>query len=175
MLVQEADKTREFILQLHLEDDTIQIREPPVRNSGHKGGIFLQRCKLESHDGSPTLEPKDVFLGATVTVLAHQFDVQDCDQYTFKYMEANAGTWRYSDLSAVSAKLRAKKEVVQRVVLTYPALQTRTVDVAELGEVLERTGLRLVKQEVFTIFRAIDPQRAGTVKMTKLLKYVMDL
>ncbi len=146
-----------------------------MRNSGHKGGIFLQRCKLESHDGTPTLEPKDVFLGATVTVLSHEFDVQDCDQYTFKYMEANANTWQCSDISAVSRKLRAKKEVLQRILLTYPALQSRSLNVEELGTILERAGLDLVAQEVHTVFRTIDPQRSGSVKLTKLLKYTMDL
>ncbi len=175
MHFQEADKTREFILQLHLEDDTIQIREPPVRNSGHKGGIFLQRCKLESHDDTPVLEPKDVYLGATVTVLSHQFDVHDCDQYTFKYMEANSHIWPWSDLSQVARKLKAKKEVLQRIILTYPALQSKSFNVEELGAILERCGLKLVKQEVLTVFRAIDPHKTGSAKLTKLLKYTMDL
>jgi Ca2+-binding EF-hand superfamily protein len=31
-----------------------------------------------------------------------------------------------------------------------------------------------VKQEVVTIFRLLDPKRTGYVKLTKLLKFIMD-
>ena len=46
-----ADQSRTFIIQVHLEDDTIQVLEPPQRNSGHKGGVFLNRGKIIPHDG----------------------------------------------------------------------------------------------------------------------------
>lgn len=173
--MQEADKSREFILQFHLEDDTIQVREPPIRNSGHKGGIFLQRCTLESHDGSTPLSYADVNVGSTVTILSHKFDVIDCDQYTFKYMEANPSIWPYSNADLVNRKLKQKKEVIQRLILTYPGLQGKIISVADLQELLEKSGLDLVKQEVCTVFRLVDPQRTGSVKLTKVLKHVMDL
>lgn len=78
------DAQRKFIIQVHLEDDTFQIREPPIRNSGHKGGIFLSRCKLETHDGTKPLQPGDIFLGGEVEILSHRFIVLNCDQFTFK-------------------------------------------------------------------------------------------
>jgi Ca2+-binding EF-hand superfamily protein len=34
--------------------------------------------------------------------------------------------------------------------------------------------LDLLKQEIVTIFRELDPHHTGTVKMTKLLKFLMD-
>ena len=84
IFLQEVDAQRKFIIQVHLEDDTFQIREPPIRNSGHKGGIFLSRCKLESHDGTKPLQPGDIFLGGEVEILSHRFKVLNCDQFTFK-------------------------------------------------------------------------------------------
>jgi hypothetical protein len=173
----EADKTREFIIQVHLEDDTFQIREPPKRNTGHNGGIFLSRCKLESHHANQkVLTPLDMFVGATVTILSHQFDVYDCDHYTFKYMEDNANQYPFSNIALVNAKVRTRKEVVQRLFLTYPALTSRMLDVPELMEILvNKAGLDLVKQEVCTLYRAVDTQREGTIKMTRMLKYIMDL
>lgn len=177
MISQEADKSREFIIQVHLEDDTFQIREPEKRNTGHKGGIFLSRCKLESHHANDkVLTPLDMYVGATVTILSHQFDVHDCDQYTFKYMEDNASQYPYSNIALVNAKVRARKAVVQRLFLTFPALTSRTLDVLELYEILvEKAGLDMVKQEVCTLFRAVDSQREGVIKMTRMLKYIMDL
>lgn len=171
----EADKSRWFILQYHLEDDTIQIREPPVRNSGHKGGIFLARCKLETHDGSEPLRPFDIYLGATVKVLSHQFDVHDADHFTFKYMEQCPNEWIYANIKLVSHTVLQKKEAVQRVILTYPSLSTRTIDVHELAEIFKKSGLDLVEQEVHTVFRAIDTYRTGSTKLSKVLKFIVDL
>lgn len=139
------------------------------------GGIFLARCKLESHNGTKILHPGDIYLGATVTILSHQFDVHDCDQYTFKYMEANPSQWVYSDVTVVNQKLKARKEILQRLLITYPGLATRTMDVALWAEICEKAELDLVKQEVCTIFRAVDATRTGVIKMTKMLKYIMDL
>ncbi len=158
-----------------MEDDTFQIREPPVRNSGHKGGIFLARCKLESHDGTVPLQPQDLHIGATVTILSHRFDILDCDQYTFKYMEANCSQWKYSDLKGVEAKVSVKKEVIQRLILTLPGLAARSMDVKELQSILDRSGLDLMPQEVHTVFRAVDTYRVGSIKATKMLKYFIDL
>lgn len=162
---------------MHLEDDTFQIREPPLRNSGHKGGIFLSRVKLENHDGSktPILETNDLHVGANVTILSHSFDIFDCDQFTFKYMEGNAHLWSYSNLNHVTKKLITKKSIIQRLFLMYPALASRSIDVFELANVLERSGVTLIMQEVYTLFRAVDTFRTGSVKMSKMLKFIMDL
>jgi len=180
----EADKTREFILQVHLEDDTIQIREPPIRNSGHKGGIFLQRCKVHLHSEEDKhssvikiLLPSDIYIGKQVTILSHQFDVLDCDQYTFKYMEANAHQWIYSDINTITQyKLIPRKEVIQRMVLLTPGLSSLYIDVDELALLLIKAGVtNLIKQEVCTVFRTVDNALTGSMKLTKFLKYIMEL
>jgi hypothetical protein len=121
------------------------------------------------------LEPSDIFLGGTVAILSHKFDILDCDQYTFKYMEANPNLWKYSNISLINEKLLEKKEVIQKVILTYPSLQSKNISVDELETVLVRSGLNLVKQEVYTLFRAVDVFRVGTVKLTKILKYILEL
>lgn len=169
------DADRKFIIQVHLEDDTFQIREPPIRNSGHKGGIFLSRCKLETHDGSKPLQPGDIYLGGTVEILSHKFHVLNCDQFTFKYMEENNKTWTYCDLQQVLRKVYPKLEVLKKLILTYPGLASRMMEVDELQTILEKAGLSVVKQEVCTLFRAVDTSLCGSIKMTQFLKYLMDL
>eukprot|EP00600_Ochromonadales_sp_CCMP1393_P005894 CAMPEP_0174964952 /NCGR_PEP_ID=MMETSP0004_2-20121128/6172_1 /TAXON_ID=420556 /ORGANISM="Ochromonas sp., Strain CCMP1393" /LENGTH=711 /DNA_ID=CAMNT_0016213747 /DNA_START=18 /DNA_END=2153 /DNA_ORIENTATION=+ len=171
----EVDKDRKFIIQIHLEDDTFQIREPPIRNSGHKGGVFLARTKLETHDGSRPLQPHDVYLGAEVDILSHRFIVLHCDSFTFKTMEEWCNVWKYSDLQLLLKKIRPKKDVIQRLLLTFPGLSTRNISIEEMTSVLEKAGLNVVKQEVYTIFRAVDPARSGHVKMTQFLKFILDL
>jgi len=170
-----TDADRKFIIQVHLEDDTFQIREPPVRNSGHKGGIFLARCKLESHDGSTPLLPSDLHLGALVTILSHKFRIFNCDQFTFKYMEEHCHVWIKSDIERIIKKVTPKKDVLQRLFLTAPSLANRSLTADDLGEFLQRAGCDLILQEVHTLFRLVDTYRTGSIKMTLFLKYVMDL
>lgn len=169
------DAQRKFIIQVHLEDDTFQIREPPIRNSGHKGGIFLSRCKLESHDGSKPLQPGDIYLGGEVEILAHRFIVLNCDLFTFKFMEENSKIWTHSNLQAILAKVRSKKEIIQKILLTYPGLSGRMMDAAECHNILEKAGLHVSKQEACTLFRTVDITFVNSIKMTQFLKHIMDM
>jgi hypothetical protein len=47
----------------YMEDDTIAIREPPIRNSGFQGGNFLSRTKIMKNT-EEKYEPYDLFVGA---------------------------------------------------------------------------------------------------------------
>ena len=42
------DALRNFTIALYPADDSVAVFEPPVRNSGFKGGVHLQRCKVRS-------------------------------------------------------------------------------------------------------------------------------
>jgi len=141
-----ADMSRSFIVQVLLEDDTIQILEPPQRNSGHKGGVFLYRTKIESHDGSKVVQPQDIFLGAVVPIYGHRFVIHDADEFTLRHMEENSKHWVFSALPQVVAKLTEKKEVIIRVILTIPGLTNKVVNYSELDDVFKRAGLEMVRQ-----------------------------
>lgn len=130
---------------------------------------------MESHDDSKELEPCDLYIGALVKIFSHQFLVHGADAYTLKYMEANHNHWRYSDLSAIVEKVKGKAEVLKRIILTYPSLATRSIDLNEIDIIFKKSGISLVKQEVVTIFRGLDPLHTGSAKMSKLLKFVMDM
>eukprot|EP00752_Nemacystus_decipiens_P010592 g9432.t1 len=43
------DKTRDFVINYFLADDTLSVFEPPVRNSGVVGGLFLARGKYKKY------------------------------------------------------------------------------------------------------------------------------
>ena len=172
-MLQPADMSRSFIVQVLLEDDTIQILEPPQRNSGHKGGVFLYRTKIESHDGSKVVQPQDIFLGAVVPIYGHRFVIHDADEFTLRHMEENSKHWVFSALPQVVAKLTEKKEVIIRVILTIPGLTNKVVNYSELDDVFKRAGLEMVRQEIVTLFRVLDPRKSGSVKLTKILKFLM--
>lgn len=144
--------------------------EPPVRNSGHKGGLFLARSQPKG-----LFNPKELYLGAKVTILNHNFTIMDADMATFKFMESYPDTWLVCNVDTVSAKMKVRKEVLMRVILTYPGMAHAVIDLAVMESIFDQAGLKFVKQEVKTIFRVIDPFHTSVVKMSKLLKFVMDL
>lgn len=64
----EIDSSREFMITLFLEDDTIAVFEEVKRNSGIWGGNFLKRGRymndLPGEDNLPRyIVPGDIYLG----------------------------------------------------------------------------------------------------------------
>jgi len=90
-------------------------------------------------------------------------------------MENHTEIWRQCELSQIVKKIKTKKEVLQRVMLTYPGLTSVYLNLPLTQEIFERAGLDMIKQEVCTVFRQVDSLRTGTIKMTKLLRFVVDL
>ena len=87
--VKPSNSGRLFVLMLFLEDDTITIREPPRRNSGHIGGNFLFRSRVKK-DEKNYYTPEDFSVGAQVVVNSQIFEIVEADEYTLRYMEANS-------------------------------------------------------------------------------------
>jgi len=166
----EADKSREFVIQYFMENDTVQVMEPPVRNSGHKGGLFLARSQPKG-----LFNPKELYLGANVNLLNHKFTILDADMATFKFMEGYPDTWLMCNVEVVSGKMKERKELLQRAILTYPGMAHAVIDLSVMESIFKQAGLKFVKQEAKTIFRVIDPFHTNFCKMSKLLKFVMDL
>lgn len=98
-----GDEKRQFIIQIYLEDDTLQIREPPMRNSGFNGGVFLKRSRMNT--ATIPFAPSDVYVGADLHILSHHFSIVDADEYTLHYMESN-NDWCESDIKFVMAKIK---------------------------------------------------------------------
>lgn len=172
-----ADLTRTFIIQVHLEDDTVQIREPPLRNTGHKGGIFLSRVDvmMDAPDGTKRkFLPQDIVIGQVVKIRSHKFVVHDCDEYTYRFMEENCKQFQNSDIKIALESIRKRQEVVTRLIITTPGLADKICTFEDVNSVMEKANTGLMKQQIMTILRALDPQRLGVVKMTQLLKMVLN-
>ena len=176
-----ADETRKFTLQVLLEDDTVQISEPQQRNSGHKGGTFLARGKIQMEtvdktgkviDKRPFL-PQDVVVGTTCKIRSHKFVVHDADEFTYKFMEENPKQFPYSDVKAITIKLKRNLDKIKSLILSLPALENKQVKYRDMAKVFNKAGCTLVKQEVVSLMRHLDPRRSGDLKYTQVLKYLM--
>lgn len=80
------DKERRFVITYYVLDQTLKVVEPPVRNSGFTGGVFLSRRAIKTPDGDLVTE-RDLFIGCRLRVLKHEFLLLDCSESTLRWME----------------------------------------------------------------------------------------
>lgn len=89
--VHPEDQIRRFIIFISLADGTIKIMEPPIRNSGIIGGLFLSARKVKRPGCDPNMpnyyEPKDFWIGQVVTIYSHRFRIDSADLYVYRYMQ----------------------------------------------------------------------------------------
>ena len=63
---------------------------------------------------------------------------------------------------------------MKKVFLTIPNLAHQQLNGEQIRVVLQRGGVILNGQEIVTLFRALDPQKSGKLKLTKILRFVVD-
>ncbi|KAF0685337.1 Aste57867_22757 [Aphanomyces stellatus] len=87
-------RVRKCIVLYYLEDDTIQIIEPKVENSGILQGNFVKRHRIpkpESDEGGNmafyTFD--DINIGAQVTFYGRTFHIQTADPFTRRFLESH--------------------------------------------------------------------------------------
>jgi len=92
-----VDADRRFIISYYLSDDSIQVFEPPVRNSGVIGGKFLERGRVKKPNQplystalSEYYSAHDLFVGTTLDLNNHRFVLIDADAYAYNYMKEHS-------------------------------------------------------------------------------------
>jgi len=80
------DVDRRFVISYYVTDKTIKILEPPVRNSGFTGGVFLSRREVKKQSGS-IVTHADLYIGCHFQVLKHVFLLLDASDSTLKWLE----------------------------------------------------------------------------------------
>jgi hypothetical protein len=101
-----VDATREFIITFYLSNDTIQIYEPPQRNSGIVAGKFLQRTKMKNVETGEYFKAADLEVGRVITINKYQFMLLEATEYAMSYMEADPEEFPQADLSVIIDRLR---------------------------------------------------------------------
>lgn len=91
--VHPEDSIRKFILLYSLSLGTIQILEPPIRNSGILGGKFLRDELIKKPNTSPLnpeyYTPSDFYIGAKIDINGYRFIITGADLCVYRYMQAN--------------------------------------------------------------------------------------
>ena len=156
------DADREFVFSYYFLDGTAKITEPPKRNSGFIGGIFLSRRKLVLTNGAE-LAADHCYVGATIRLPHVAFLLTDTDNRTLQVMQEK-GNPKVS-VNNVLAKLREPlREIAENGSLAerFRREEGKHPGVAAmdtLRSVLSSFGLladepsKLTQQEVITLVR----------------------
>merc|ERR1712032_664039 len=81
------DVSRLFVVNFHLQDDTLSIHEPPQRNLGIVTGKFLEKSVHLNQLTGMLCKPEDLVPGNTFKVYNNEFIIMDMDEYTRKMIQ----------------------------------------------------------------------------------------
>jgi hypothetical protein len=162
------DFTRRFVVSFFMEDNTIAIREPPVKNSGVMGGNFLRRQAVKLETGC-FVAPKDMYVGNIVNIVGHRFYLLNADEFTYRLMECDDGAFPFSDFSRLQVILASKQNEIKSYFITYYE-GMGMMDQDGLAKCCKSLGLEFNTQELLTIWRKLDKKGKGNVAFTKFLK-----
>ncbi len=82
------DAIRKFIITYYLNDDSLQIYEPPTKNSGFSTGKFLERGQYKNGQGN-VYKPENLIIGQEIKINGYDFFITDCDDFTKKWYAEN--------------------------------------------------------------------------------------
>lgn len=67
-------------------DDTIEVIEPKVANSGLPQGKILRRQRIHKADGETPFDVRDLKLGAVVEFYGRAYKIYNCDEFTARFL-----------------------------------------------------------------------------------------
>eukprot|EP00985_Skeletonema_marinoi_P016359 scaffold8775_cov170-Skeletonema_marinoi.AAC.1 len=161
----DSSSMRKFAINFFLEDDTITIHEPPIKNSGYVGGQFLRRQPINHISAS------DMYVGNVVEVVGHQFLLRDANESTFKLMECDEKTFPYSDTARLQRILSSKQDTIRAYfVNNYDG--DGMLDLEGLRQLCSAIGIVINHAELITIWRRLQRNNTSdSVPFNKLLKF----
>ncbi|KAL3668056.1 hypothetical protein V7S43_006923 [Phytophthora oleae] len=167
---------REFVLTYFLEDETLAVFEPRVRNSGVLGGRFLDRARFRKDPKLTQLSTtrdeaipmhylaSDMYVGAVLVFefSPHQrLELLEADSQTLRFCESHPEVFRFSDSSAVLALVakfwmnRPVRVDLRREWRQLDRSNSHFVSIDAMRSVLSQGGLtsNLNEQQLITLFR----------------------
>jgi len=181
-----TDEGREFIICYFMNDNTLQVQEPPKKNTGVMGGKFLQRKKYKHPTEDRHYSYGDFFAGAKVQLAGHKLQIDDVDEHTLHHMEENTEQFPFADIGMVMRVMRKKLQsmsitsrkgggLVRDKFEEIDSDRTGSLDKAELHQLL-RTFFdeeQLPDQAIITVMRHFDSNGDGHVTFNEFFETIM--
>ncbi|RHY42669.1 hypothetical protein DYB34_012103 [Aphanomyces astaci] len=86
----EVFRLRKSMILFYLTDDTIEIIENKVANSGLPQGTFLKRGKLQKPNNGGHYKMEDIYVGMHFPIYGRVFKLYSCDAWTRSYYSERA-------------------------------------------------------------------------------------
>jgi hypothetical protein len=81
-------RVRPVTVLYFLEDDSMQVYEALVENSGIPQGKLIRRHRFPKNDQGETYSWKELNLGQNLAIYGHTFRLCDCDEFTARWLES---------------------------------------------------------------------------------------
>jgi EF-hand domain-containing protein 1 len=161
------DKGRKFVVSYFLSDDTVAIYESPRRNSGFRGGKFLERRQATKPGSKDTYKVVDFYVGAVIDVYNTKFLLEDADDYALGYMESEPQMFSYSDVDQITKKiqgiLKDRKLDLGAGFKAFDSDGSGYISLAEFRDAIIGMELGLAEQEIYTLMRRYDLDDDGKI------------
>ena len=170
------DKGRKFVISFFCADDTIQISEPPQRNSGIVGGNFLYRSSVKNPATGKPFKSNDFHVGAQINVSSRIFQIDDVDEFTLKYMEGRPDAFPLSSAPKILADLRKKlfaEAATGRLTALfrkYDSDSSGKITIDEFTSILRAFDPDIPDQAVVTVMRAFDDSGDGAITIDEFVE-----
>eukprot|EP01086_Lenisia_limosa_P012723 TRINITY_DN41257_c0_g1_i1.p1 TRINITY_DN41257_c0_g1~~TRINITY_DN41257_c0_g1_i1.p1 ORF type:complete len:580 (-),score=165.85 TRINITY_DN41257_c0_g1_i1:31-1770(-) len=163
------DVDRSFIVSFFMADNTVLIFEPPVRNSGFKGGKFLERHRAKNDRTGTWVAASDLYVGCILAINGFEFLLNDADEYAFQYMERYDAEFPHANLGKVVDKLRPVIDTLKASFNEADKDKNGYLDSAEFTSAVSSIAPELSTHEIVTLMRRLDIDNNGKVTYPELL------
>jgi hypothetical protein len=168
------DLMRNFVVSFFLFEQTLQIYEPCIQNSGFRWGKFLQKTRVINPATRKFFASGDFYVGAKITVAGRVFELLAASELALSLMESNPDEFPESDLALVISKFRdvlhETGEDLKATLENAAKANNGTLPTSEAKEVIEKFVPKLTRNAAATLIRGFD--RNGMYAYEDLLKYL---
>ena len=156
-----SDQIRQFVIIFYLADDNVAVFELPKRNTGFKGGKFIQKSKFRNDNTNNYFLPNDFFIGATIKINNYIFELIDADELAFNIMESDSDNFPYSDLFLIFDQLLKNKQNLLILKKDFESIDPELLGYINKDEAIKRIVrvLKLTLHEVMTIIRRFTDEK----------------
>jgi len=163
---------RRFVIEFYRADDTIQIFEKRIPNSGFVGGKFLERRRVINPETKKSFEAESLFVGATIVINGSAFNLLLADESTLSHMEDES--FSFSNIDLITKQLAEKLwDRCHRRTSTFRMIDSNhdnLISKQEFSDMMKRYGWDLNEHQILTIWRNFDTNGDSNITATEFFK-----
>jgi hypothetical protein len=132
-----VDAPRRFTIKWYLENDTMSIFEPTIRNHGVIAGSFLSRTRVYNPETGKPYRTEELSVGATITVKGVKLHIFEADAFTQNWLAGQFNKWTPAELdfmfTTLQRKFRDRAKHIRKLFSDFDTDGNQVIDTEELG------------------------------------------